>query len=220
VYLDGDLLIVGDPTELIEAKIPEGCLAAADDAISFRHSMGFGKTTGDIRSYFSALGLKRGAGYFNAGVFAVSRDTWKTLSKEALSYYLSHMDLCKHFDQSALNAIVSNKRKSLSVKWNFQTQFKIWGADRCLEPKIVHFTKNPKPWMGNIDPWGAWYDHYQGELRSLADLNLPLKRVSQEDAKKANMATKKSYGYLRWPIVSRIALKMMSFKEYEDGAWL
>ncbi len=221
VYLDGDTWIMDDPTALIEAIVPEGYFAAAEDTIYYRQKFAFGSTTKGIRHYFGQLGLKESQGYFNSGIFAVSRKTWEVISKEAYEYYINNAEICEHSpDQSALNAIIGNRRLRLSNKWNFQTQLKIWGADRYIKPIICHFNRAPKPWMGVTEPWKEMYEEYQKAIAQFAPLNLPLKTLDAEVIAKANESTKKSYSYLKLPFISWAVLRFVNFKNIEKSAWM
>ena len=220
VYLDGDVLCVRDPTALIEAVVPEGRFAAAEDTIFYRQTIGIGSTARKIRNYYSDLGLKSDAGYFNAGVFAVSRDTWKSVAQDAYLFFLHNTDICKSFDQSALNVVVGDRRLRLSAKWNFQTQMKIWQVDSLLDPHICHFNRYPKPWMGRSEPWTEIYEHYQAAVAFLAPLDLPLDTLSPEQTAQYNASTDRTYYYLRLPLASRAALRCMNFAHIEGKAWM
>ncbi len=221
VYLDGDTWILRDPTALINATVPEGFLAAAEDTIYYRQKFAIGATTKEIRHYFNQIGLKKNQGYFNSGVFATSRKTWETISKEAYIYYINNAKICEHSpDQSALNAVIGERRLRLSNKWNFQTQLKIWGADRYAEPVICHFNRQPKPWMGACEPWEEMYGQYQKAIAEFSALNLPIKNLSVEEVANANESTKKSYSYLKLPFVSWLVLRLINFKDTEKNAWM
>jgi lipopolysaccharide biosynthesis glycosyltransferase len=220
VYLDGDVWAVRDPSALIETEVPPGRFAAADDTVFLRQLVGYGATAKRMRAYFARLGLSSQSAYFNAGVFAASRQTWRTIAREAYDFFLRYTDLCTNFDQSALNAVVADRRLRLSSKWNFQTQHKIWRVDRYVEPHICHFNRYPKPWMGACDPWADMYPKYQTAIASLKALNLPLRTLSGEEVRAFNFATRKSYNYLKWPFVSSLALRLMKFKNIEQSAWL
>ncbi|MDP9126709.1 MAG: hypothetical protein M3N08_00415 [Pseudomonadota bacterium] len=221
VYIDGDTWVERDPSALIDAVVPEGRFAAAEDTIFFRQNMGFGKTTEEIRAYFKGLNLDRKYGYFNSGIFATSRTTWKTISQEAYAYYLENADACEHSpDQSALNAIMGDRRLRLSSKWNFQTQYRFWGVERFVEPCIYHFNRFPKPWMGPCDPWKEMYPKYQGAIAPFAPLQLPLKTISAEQLAECNAIVDKSYSYLKLPFVSRLALLSMGYQSIERSSWL
>lgn len=221
VYLDGDTWILRDPSALIDAIVPEGFLAAAEDTIYFRQKFPIGGTTKGIRHYFSQIGLKKNQGYFNSGVLAVSRKTWETISKEAYIYYINNAEICEHSpDQSALNAIIGSRRLRLSNKWNFQTQLKIWHADRYTNPVIAHFNRQPKPWMGKCEPWEEMFEEYQKIIKEFSPLNLPIKILDDAAVEKANESTNKSYSYLKLPLVPSLVLSLVNFKNSEKKAWM
>jgi lipopolysaccharide biosynthesis glycosyltransferase len=220
VYLDGDVLCVGDPAMLVDAIVPEGRFAAAEDTIFYRQRRGRGSIARGIRDYLAGLGLHPDNGYFNAGVFAVARETWKVISREAYAYFLKNTESCKHFDQSALNAVVRDRRLRLSAKWNFQTQLKIWKADRFVVPHICHFNRYPKPWMGVCEPWKELYSVYQLASAQFVPLELPVRALSATEVADCNAMTRNSYSYLRLPFVSRAALRYMDFDSIERSAWI
>jgi lipopolysaccharide biosynthesis glycosyltransferase len=220
VYLDGDVLSVADPSALIDATVPDGRFAAAEDTIFYRQIVGRGATAEGIRNYFAQLNLRAGNGYFNAGVFAVSRDAWKEIADEAFQYFQSNTAFCKHFDQSALNAVVGDRRLRLSAKWNFQTQLKIWGADRFVTPRVCHFNRYPKPWMGICDPWKELYMYYAEAVSPFSSLHLPLAALDGEQVAEINASTRRTYSYLGLPLVSRAALALMNFRGMEAASWI
>lgn len=220
IYLDGDTWIAQDPMALVEAVVPAGRFAAAEDTIFYRQTKGFGYTAKTIRHYFSQLALKRENGYFNAGVFAVSRDTWRSIARDAYEFYLKNIELCKRFDQSALNVVVGDNRLRLSSKWNFLTQLKIWGADRYVVPHIFHFNLYPKPWMGTCDPWSDMHAKYKAAITPFASLNLPLKTLDADEISRINGANRRAYSYLQLPFVSKVALHYMNFGRMERNVWM
>ena len=220
IYVDGDVLCGSNCSVLIDAVVPEGRFAAAEDIIFYRQRIGRGSTARAIRDYFARLGLSPEDGYFNAGVFAVQRNTWKSIAREGYTFFLNNTDSCKHWDQSALNAVVGDRRLRLSVRWNFQTQLKIWGADRYVPPILYHFNRFPKPWMGPCEPWKEIYDIYQTETAPFSSLQLPLKTLSENEVATCNAATDRTYSYLRLPLVSRVALRSMGFGRVEREHWI
>lgn len=220
VYLDGDVICASDPSALVDTVVPEGRFAAAEDTIMFRQQFRYGWTAKDIKHYFAQLNLDPSNGYFNAGVFAVSRDTWKTISAEAFKFFVEHTDKCRHFDQSALNAVVGSRRLRLSSKWNFQKQLCIWGADRYTTPIILHFNRFPKPWMGAVNPWESYYAWYCNAAKPFAYLGLPHKLLATHEVDSFNQKTKSAYAYLQHPLTSWLALKLMQYRRIEKSAWL
>jgi lipopolysaccharide biosynthesis glycosyltransferase len=220
IYLDGDVLCTKDCSMLVDTTVPEGRFAAAEDVIYYRQRIGAGSTARRIRDYLSRLGLSPDAGYFNSGVFAVGRSTWRAIAREAYTFFSANLDACKLHDQSALNAVVGDRRLRLSARWNFQTQFKIWGVDRCVTPILYHFNKFPKPWMGPSEPWKEMYALYQSDSSPFASLALPLRAIPEDEMARCNATTNRTFSYLRLPLASRFALACMRFGTVEREHWI
>jgi lipopolysaccharide biosynthesis glycosyltransferase len=104
VYLDGDTWMRRDPSALLEASITEGKIAAVEDTTYFRYRSPtpFGRT---VREYFARLGLSRRNGYFNSGVLAASRLTWRSIMADAHKFFAANTAACKNHDQNALNSV-------------------------------------------------------------------------------------------------------------------
>ena len=45
-----------------------------------------------------------------------------------------------------------------ALQWNFQTSFRYLGIENRVNPNIYHFTRFPKPWMGECEPWADIYE--------------------------------------------------------------
>ncbi len=185
LYLDGDTFIAADPSPLIDYSVPEGRFAAVDDIIYF-HRNDFTKLGKFTREYLRGIGVNGNNGYFNSGMFIVGIDTWRSLAQEALLFFENNTKACLYHDQSALNAVVGNRRIRLSLAWNFQTPYRYWNIEKEIVPRIYHFTQFPKPWMGPVIPWADMYPIYESEAQNLAPLNLPRVLLSDDKINSAN----------------------------------
>lgn len=152
VYLDGDMQIVGDIGPLINAQVPAGQLAACVE--------NFILTCDDIREepvwayrYLRSLGIGQPSDYLNSGLLAFSRSTWLEVAPEAMRFFLDRPDLCKHHDQSALNAVCRGAWLPISPAYNYNSFFQKWLIPRPVQPRIVHFSSSPKPWQSDGGPW-------------------------------------------------------------------
>lgn len=185
VYLDGDTWMKDSPAALIDAAIPEGRIAAAEDRVYFcrRESAAFGRF---VRDYFRGLAIDGDKGYFNSGVLAASRATWASLAADALQFFKDNVERCKFHDQSALNAVADGRRVRLSPAWNFQTTFRYLNIERDLRPKIYHFAEGGKPWTGPVEPWADLFPLYEQEISGFAPLALPIRRLSETELHAAN----------------------------------
>jgi len=220
VYIDGDTLIRRDPSALIEAVVPEGKLAAAEDMISFRYSK-FTPRGRKKMSYLAGIGVDPPTmGYLNAGVFAVSRNTWSAIANEAFQFFANNVEACQYHDQSALNAVVGDRRLRLSLKWNFQTPFRYLGIEKSIAPRIYHFHSYPKPWMGRCEPWPEIYAEYELASKPLESLRLPVTRLDDAAVAEHNQLNWRKTVLMKYPIISTIAQQHLGIKSYERNAWL
>jgi len=180
LYVDGDTLFVRDPAPLLNKTLPAGKIGMVEDAMSFyRHDQSANGI--DAREYMQGLGLSPDAQYANSGVFIAERGDWKVIAEDALNYLRSHSGKCRYHDQSALNAVVGNRRLPLSPIWNYQSRFVQWRAKPIAEPAILHFTGAAKPWMGKVHPWSAVSDQLTSMMHEPPICNLPAWTMSEDE---------------------------------------
>ena len=133
LYLDSDLIVTGDLTDLFELDLGENYLAAA-------------------RSCFGA-----GLG-FNAGVLLINNKKWKseTIRQKLIELTEKEHKNVKEGDQSILNMLFKDQYSLLEDKYNFQIGFDAGAAEKnhafIFEipltplPKILHYISPDKPW--------------------------------------------------------------------------
>lgn len=149
IYLDCDIIVVGDIKPLWEVNLEGRALAAISDCPSI--SDGLCKRLGYSESY----------GYFNAGVLTLNLQYWRdnNLSKKLLDFSLSHAANMCYMDQDALNSILHDKWIPFPDRFNFQvsrfwkTRWKAFSEEyrrllpaECNDVRIVHFVGGGKPW--------------------------------------------------------------------------
>lgn len=153
LYLDGDIDITGPLDPLLALPVPQGGFLAAPDA-SWLIRNRFGAMARSKLPYLAALGVRPDR-YFNAGVLLAERAGWAMIGRTAREFFARHRALCRWQDQSALNATAGHLRGTLSLAWNYQTEFMAVTDPRgagCT-PRIWHFTSFPKPWQAHMPPW-------------------------------------------------------------------
>ena len=133
LYLDSDLIVTGDLTDLFELDLGENYLGAA-------------------RSCFGA-----GVG-FNAGVLLINNKKWKseTIRQKLIELTEKEHKNVKEGDQSILNMLFKDQYSLLEDKYNFQIGFDAGAAEKnhafIFEipltpfPEILHFISPDKPW--------------------------------------------------------------------------
>ena len=160
LYLDGDIQLLGDIAPLVAYEVAPGKIASVNEGVWMYEGDGGGYWRG-MSVYLAGLGLKSPLDYFNAGILAFRRETWRTKSAEALNFFTENSELCRFHDQSALNFVFNGQREILSPLYNYISSYAdLELADR-LKPRIVHFTGAAKPWFSRARPWrGRFIPHY------------------------------------------------------------
>ena len=133
LYLDSDLIVTDDLTDLFELDLGENYLAAA-------------------RSCFGA-----GLG-FNAGILLIDNKKWKSenIRQQLIELTEKEHENVKEGDQSILNMLFKDQYSLLEDKYNFQIGFDAGAAEKnhafIFEipltplPKILHYISPDKPW--------------------------------------------------------------------------
>ena len=169
LYLDVDILVLGNIEELCNVELDSMAIGAVQDMAIPTVSSPLGL------SKYKEMGLSPETHYFNAGVLLMNLPIWRQerISERTLSYLKTseHIGL---MDQDALNAILHSSWKPLHYRWNVIGSV----AGRCFfkarhlekaqydeavrKPGIVHFGGYLKPWLiprlGNR--WDAEYKQY------------------------------------------------------------
>jgi lipopolysaccharide biosynthesis glycosyltransferase len=155
LYLDPDVLVSRDPSELWSLDLGGMVLAAATEMYAPVVSCDNG-----LGSY-RELGLDPGTPYFNAGVLVIDTGRWRgqgigTAAIEHVRRFRPY-----HQDQDGLNAAVAGRFRELHPSWNVS---RYWDreerrrgvfADLPAEARILHFLGPDKPWhAGSAVP--AW----------------------------------------------------------------
>jgi lipopolysaccharide biosynthesis glycosyltransferase len=164
LYLDGDVRVIGDISPLVLHDVASGYIAAANEYLWLCEN-DRGAFWQRHHAYLKNIGISNPGDYFNSGVLAFRRDTWKTMSRKALEYFNRHADICLYHDQSALNAVFNGRREILPLSYNFGTKYADLGLENTVKPRIIHFTGGCKPWFFSGKPWnGRFIQDYQSLL--------------------------------------------------------
>jgi lipopolysaccharide biosynthesis glycosyltransferase len=140
LYLDPDIIVTGDVTELFETDLLDFPFGAVPDLFVEVYR----------REIRSKIELSEGAQYFNSGVLLIDLPRWRSLNigTRALTYCRLNRDAITFHDQCALNHAANGRFYVLDEKWNFQTNsvFQTESSAQLHSAKIVHFTGELKPW--------------------------------------------------------------------------
>ena len=180
LYLDGDVQVRRDLSDLFDIALPEGMFLAVRDWKAHQSFEGMPESA-DERRKLAALGLPEAkwSRYFNSGVMMADVSTWREIGPLALAYYSAHPEHCHTYDQCALNAVASDRVVPISPRWNYLRSLMSLPLYAEIDPAIVHFAAPPKPWTGDLPPWGReGYAPYVEMHRKLEALHLPWQRLS------------------------------------------
>jgi lipopolysaccharide biosynthesis glycosyltransferase len=154
VYLDSDLVVLGDLNKLWEIEIADNYVMAAQDCGIPAVSSPYG-----IKRY-QELGIPPEQKYFNSGVLVMNITKWRSenIDVKLFQYLEKYREDVQHHDQEAMNAVFAGKWGEISPQWN-QTPllfgYSSWEespyqeldySNAVYDPYIVHFASNAKPW--------------------------------------------------------------------------
>lgn len=146
IYLDSDLVVLGDLKGLWETDVEKAALAGAPDPFGASRRV--------------ALGMPAGSSYINSGVLVFNLARWRAQGLgDRLGVYIAREGSRLLFhDQDAINAVLHSQIKVIDYRWNVQAVLslprKTKGlADRAQivealrSPAIIHYTSSRKPWL-------------------------------------------------------------------------
>jgi lipopolysaccharide biosynthesis glycosyltransferase len=158
VSIDADMLIARRGLQRLTTIDLEGrALAAACDMIYLMDHKG-GPLAREFQGYRRALGLDLATPYFNAGLMTIDRAAWRAagFAEQAAAALRANPERYPFMEQDALNALIGGRFAPLSPRFNFMGDFFLTGLEAEIQPIVLHFVNQPKPWD---------YADYRGERR-------------------------------------------------------
>ena len=189
LYLDSDIVVCSEITELWNMELGECHLGAAPEPYDERQRQPLG---------FSATDL-----YVNSGVMLVNLKKWRSdnILPRLLSFAQNNQQaLVFSPDQDLLNTVLRGSIMNIGYQWNWQALFPRFSASELnmdaetftslkRSPRLVHFSSRYKPWFYR---WEPHYKHryfqvlaetpwagYRPPDQSLRNLPLHVVRVLQ-----------------------------------------
>lgn len=165
IYLDSDICVLGDISELYSIDIGNNIIGAANDIMHTKSKMHVTKE----------LGIDP-EGYINSGVLVINCKRFRNDGiKEKLFSELSVRTNLRYPDQDIINVVCSGNIYLLERKWNYIWHYHIEKKDQSLnlpakeqeqylkdaeDIRILHFTSSIKPWNNRISPLSEYYWKY------------------------------------------------------------
>ena len=155
LYLDADVLCVGDISPLFSLDLHGNIAAAVQDPDKSGHAF-------DHSSYSCDR-------YFNSGVLLVDARAWNENDITSNLYQLlsekSHE--FRSYDQDALNVVLDGRIEILPPDYNYPADtnshviVKEYKQENSVaQPVLIHFMGGKKPWVEGVDGEGSNVDQY------------------------------------------------------------
>lgn len=164
IYLDSDLVVLGDLRELAQVNLRGNMIGAVCDAAV--DSEAFGERWGFAPKRLS---------YFNSGVLVLDIEMIRNAGgfEPAIKTLTEHREKCTFGDQCALNVMMWDRWTLIDPTWNVQRRMVMSEGTPCYltpeemqtgqRPKIIHFTETNKPWA--VDGYHPYVWMYYKYLR-------------------------------------------------------
>ena len=138
IYLDSDIVVLGDIAELYNVEMEDNLVAAAPDDVI--------QTTKVFQEYAEkVVGVADYRNYFNAGILLMNLDEFRKFNfQEKFLYLLETIKFTVAQDQDYLNRLCKGKVKIIDKAWDRMPI----ATDNMKEQdiKLIHYNLAYKPW--------------------------------------------------------------------------
>ena len=180
LYLDSDIVVTGDVSELYDINLGSNLVGAVSDGI----------ICGVERLALYAterVGVRDRKYYFNAGVLLMNLGEMRRIGFEDV--FLSLLGAVKFNvaqDQDYLNVICKGKVRYVGGEWNAMPSFSF--VPEC-DVKLVHYNLDNKPWRKDGVQFGELFWHYAVKTPYLAEIKRAYELSTPEKRRAADIAT-------------------------------
>jgi len=170
IYLDCDLLVLRDLSELFDLELPHSrILAAVPDSETLT-------LADDSRTISSAMNRPATSRYFNAGVMLLNLEELRkqNFTGQSFEFFKNWKGHYRFHDQSALNFLLHGRIAELPEYWNRAT-WRFDEQDNNALGCVLHYTRSA-PWLGGTPgPAQALFERFASDAglllnRQTADL--------------------------------------------------
>ncbi len=161
LYLDCDIIVLGNVKELFDIELNNLALAACQDASPYSNI------------HRIQLGLDLNSKAFCSGLMVINLAYWRDKGAEdkLIEYAKRERDVVYLHDQDALNYVFKNQWYVLPYKWGVaplsfavldKNQKEFDYIEYAFKPGVIHFASPTKPWF---DVWTPQRKHYLKYLK-------------------------------------------------------
>lgn len=142
LYLDCDLIVLKDITELWNTDVKNHYLAAVQNPRLPMIEKPLGISSND---------------YFNSGVLLINVKKWREnhISQKVIRFIRNNPKKIQFADQDGLNKVLHDKWLRLDKKWNYPA----FHLKEKSSPAIIHYITGKKPWNGNPKGKKFYFDY-------------------------------------------------------------
>ena len=197
LYLDCDLIVVRDLSELWNTNIDNHSIAGVLDGMVFQ------------RDLHDRLGYSKDYPYVNSGVLLINLEYWRQnrILEKLLEYAKNKFEDIFFMDQDVINGTLHESTLLVHMKYNSNSIFYEYGwnphsyKDEAEEartnPVIIHYSSADKPWQ-------------KGRFHPLIPIYLKYKELSpwkNEPLRWYNPSLKKKIKYYKRVLLYKLGLK-------------
>ena len=172
IYLDSDICVTGDISELYEQKLGRNLLGACSD-LSIQQIEPF------TNYVVKVVGVDKPMDYINSGVLLMDlrKLRWARMGRRFLDLNAKY-----HFDsvapdQDYINSMCKGRILYLDPKWDAMSGHAPEGMER---PGIIHYNLFEKPWLKDGVQFEEYFWQYAGKSGFLEEIKAIKAAVTQE----------------------------------------
>ena len=206
IYLDSDIVVIDSLAPLWSLDLAGCTIAGMKDEKAMRSEMrrGFAGTSP--------------AKYLNSGVLLIDLAKWRENDCEKrLIDVIGRHERLAHYDQSAINLVLSDEAMTISTRWNFMPTT-VWDEDHVPEqPVVIHYAGTCKPWLHTDALFGEIYGFHRKALPF--GFEKPVQRCRSRARQLLNLVflRPKYFGRLVWERKFGRALSRDYLKQAQTG---
>jgi lipopolysaccharide biosynthesis glycosyltransferase len=168
IYLDCDLVVQGDLSQVWESEMGDNYLLAVQDLWTPIAKLGL--------LNHEELNISLEAKYFNSGIMLLNLQQWRAnrMSTQLISYLREKRDRIRFHDQDVLNAVMAGHWGELDLRWNVTPGIHntYWQksaspseqdalSQAVSNPGIIHYAMVSKPWNNRYTgfEYSLGFDH-------------------------------------------------------------
>lgn len=194
VYLDADTYInkafYNDLMRYIDSLNSKFCVAAAADIMELKFRSTFKQKQKTVDNYVKSYHHYDHT-YRNSGVLVFNTKNYvqENILSKVFNYAIENPDSLQCHDQSALNRVLLSEIALLPFDFNWQINKLTYKFTETIDPYIIHFISNNKPWRTD-NKYTAKYQVFYKDflLANFPEITLDILNLSDQRRKSPKYA--------------------------------